>query len=84
MSSGLYSSNTREIEMFASKWFERLHSSTSKSRDEGGGKKIEKGSSMLVWTGSTENPYPYRDNLDTLRSSAIPVRKRLKARRQAG
>jgi len=51
---GLYSSNTREIEMFAFKWSQRLHSSTSESRDEGGGKKIEKASSMLVWTGSTE------------------------------
>ena len=51
---GLYSSNTREIEMFAFKWSQRLHSSTSESRDEGGGKKVEKASSMLVWAGSTE------------------------------
>ena len=52
---GLYSSNTREIEMFAFKWSQRLPSSTSESRDEGGRKKkIEKASSMLVWTGNTE------------------------------
>jgi len=32
---GLYLSKTREIEMFVFKWSQRLHSSTSESRDEG-------------------------------------------------
>jgi len=55
---GLYSSKTREIEVFAFKWSQRLHSSMSDSRDEGldktWWKEDRKASSMLVWTGGTE------------------------------
>ena len=83
----LYSSNTREIEMFAFKWSQRLHSSMSDSRDEGldktWWKEDRKASSMLVWTGSTEKSVSLPRQPPPAAHSATPIRKRLRARRRA-
>jgi hypothetical protein len=78
---GLYSSNTREIEMFAFKWSQRLHSQRPNQGTKVVGRRSKKQAPCLVGRGVRRNPYPYRDNFHPLRSSA--VRKRLRARRRA-